>query len=447
VTRLRRTLAAERGIALPLALGVLFVVAGLATVAARAAINANHSSFRDSNVKRAIQAANAGIKAASYQLNLLQPLPSECVLRATSGGPLSTAAATGSWCPTQTEDLGGNASYTFQVSQSTPLSYNSNGQVVTERSLVSTGTVNGQSRRVFVRVTAPGGTPLFPKNYAAVSLNSVNFGNSGTITGWLGSNGNITLQNTFKVSGEAHPGTGKTVTLQNQASVTGSKTPATEPFSFSPVNQRSAPTVNNNSRIGTLDPWTSPGDISWNPTTRVLDMSKTSTLTLSGDVYSFCRITMTQSATIKIAARGPLQLPLRIYMDTPENCGGSSGMGSVSLNQSSSFQNLNSSPASFLLAVSGSATKATSVDFGQASAPGTQTVMGIYAPFSTVSMNNSVDYVGAVVAKQVQLSNSVKLTYDPLIQNLSEDPLFVYHRTEYLECTNVATTTTPDSGC
>jgi len=447
VTRLRRMLAAERGIALPLALGVLFVVAGLAAVAARAAIDANHSSYRDSNVKRAIQAANAGVKAAVYQLNLMQPLPSECVLRASSGATLTTAKATSQWCATQTEDLGGNASYTFRVSQSTPLAYNSNGQVITERSIVSTGMVNGFLRRVFVRVAAPGGQPLFPKSYGVVSMNSVTVGNSVTVNGYLGSNGNITLQNTAKVNGDAHPGIGKKVTLQQSSSVTGSKTPATEPFSFSPVNQRAANTVNDNSRIGALDPWTSPGDISWNPTTRVLTMSKTSTLTLSGDIYSFCRIQLSGSATIRVAARSSTQLPLRIYMDTPESCGGAAGMGSVSLTQSSAFQNLNTASATFLLAASGSATKSTSIDLSNSAGPGVQTAMGIYAPFSTVNLSQSINLVGAVVAKQIQAGNTVTITYDPLIQQLAEDPLFVYHRSQYLECTNVATGTSPDSGC
>src|SRR3954454_3127533 len=115
----------------------------------------------------------------------------------------------------------------------------------------------------------------------------------------------------------------------------------TEPFSFSPVNQRPTNSTNDNGRIGTLDPWTSPSDISWNPTTRVLTMSKTSTVTLSGDIYSFCRIQLSGSATIRIAARSATQLPLRIYMDTPENCGGAAGMGSVGLSQSAAFQNLN----------------------------------------------------------------------------------------------------------
>jgi hypothetical protein len=176
-------------------------------------------------------------------------------------------------------------------------------------------------------------------------------------------------------------------------------------------------------------------------------MSGGSTLTLSGDTYSFCRIELRNSATLRIAVRNSAQLPLRIYMDTPENCGTASGMGSVSLTQTSAIQNLNSSSASFMLAVSGSATRATIVDLGNASVGGAQTVMGIYAPFSTVNMSQSIRIVGAVIAKQVQASQSVVITYDPLIQQLREDPLFVYKRSEYLECTNVATGTSPDSGC
>ena len=53
-------LRSERGIALPAALAVLFMVAGLATVTAKAAITSDHESLRDRNVKQALQAANAG---------------------------------------------------------------------------------------------------------------------------------------------------------------------------------------------------------------------------------------------------------------------------------------------------------------------------------------------------------------------------------------------------
>ena len=98
--------------------------------------------------------------------------------------------------------------------------------------------------------------------------------------------------------------------------------------------------------------------------------------------------------------------------------------------------------------MSGSAAKATSVTLGQSGGPTEQVVMGIYAPFSTVTLANSVNLVGAIVARQVQLSNSVKVTYDPKIQTIAEDALLVYRSSDYVECTNLASTvTTPDSGC
>ena len=114
-------------------------------------------------------------------------------------------------------------------------------------------------------------------------------------------------------------------------------------------------------------------------------------------------------------------------MDTPENCGGASGMGSVATQPDQlDFQNLNTDPATFCVAVSGSATKATSVTLGQSGGPTAQVVMGIYAPSRPSTLANSVDFIGAVVAQQVQMSNSVKVTYDPKIQTIAEDALLVY---------------------
>ncbi len=71
----------ERGVALPVALAVLFVTAGLATVAARSAIVADHQSLRDRNAKRAIQAATSGLQDAVYQTNMLQPAANQCVVK------------------------------------------------------------------------------------------------------------------------------------------------------------------------------------------------------------------------------------------------------------------------------------------------------------------------------------------------------------------------------
>src|SRR6266581_1754063 len=104
VTRFRRILADERGIALPMALAVLFMTAGLATVAARSAITADHQSLRDESSKRAIQAAVSGIQNAAYQTNLLQPSPTQCAGRNGSGQLAAQAVQSNGWCAAMQED-------------------------------------------------------------------------------------------------------------------------------------------------------------------------------------------------------------------------------------------------------------------------------------------------------------------------------------------------------
>ena len=236
MSRLRRMLAADqRGIALPLALAVLFVVAGLAAVAARAAIHANHQSLRDSTSSARSRRPMPGINAAIYQLNLMQPTRNECVVtRAPPAAPWRPSAAPSERLVPSSDRGSGRQRQLhlpgLTVDADSP-STERPGRDASGR-IVSTGTVNGVLRRVSMRVTAPAGDPLFPKGFAVVSLNSVSYGNSVTITGNLGSNGNITLANTAKVTGNAVPGIGKTVTLNNSATVSGAKTAATEPFAL-----------------------------------------------------------------------------------------------------------------------------------------------------------------------------------------------------------------------
>src|SRR4051812_49078250 len=150
----------ERGVALPVALGILFLVAGLTTIAAKAGVVTNHFSQRDRNAQRALAAANAGIEATVYQLNLMQPKALECVVKdATTNTLRLTAADVDGWCINQTEDLGDGASYTARASAGVTL--NTNGQVLLQRTIVSTGTVNGIKRRVLLTSNAATGRPLF----------------------------------------------------------------------------------------------------------------------------------------------------------------------------------------------------------------------------------------------------------------------------------------------
>jgi hypothetical protein len=375
----------------------------------------------------------------------MQPKALECVIKDASTNTLRlTAADPDGWCINQTEDLGDGASYTARATAGVTL--NTNGQVLIQRTLVSTGTVNGIKRRVLLTSNAATGRPLFPANYAALSLSSVDFGNSVFINGGIGSNGNITLRNTAEVCGAATPGPGKTLTLANSATVCPGYPTSSAPTTFvlAPVDQGTSATQNDDSRICAAD--TCSGSVSWNAATRTLTLTNSGVLTLSGNTYSFCKLDLRNSSQLRIAAR---TTPLRIFFDTPEACGLPSGTAQVTMTQTSGIINLNTDPTTLQIMVAGSSTRTTSVEFHNTGDAATDVHMTIYAPNSTIIFENPTTMTGALAAKSILLQNSVELTYDDRVRgitSINSAQLFQMD-TGFRECTAVASGTAPDSGC
>jgi Tfp pilus assembly protein PilX len=444
-----RRLTEERAVALPVALAVLFTVAGLATVAARAAIVSNNQSFRDNNAKRAVQGANAGLQAAVYQTNLLQPSSTQCVHKATSNNALTNGALQAdTWCQPQTEDLGDGATYTFQVSSPSVVT-TSTGLSVDQRKVVSYGTVNGVRRRAVVTINAGRGAPIFPPGYAVAVRDSINMKNNANISGHLGSNGTITIKNNLDACGNVTPGPGKTdypKIGQNFTQCPGyNTTPAAEPFDLQPVDISKA-TPNDNARLTNMntagkDTCSSCNKITWSSATRVLTIENAGVWNPGGDVYLLCRLDF-KGGTIQLASR---TTPLFIYIDSPHNCGSTTGRGSVVMD--GTFTNLYSPAHAIAILVAGSSTYATSVDLPTNSAT---SPIGVYAPNSTVVMKNNVDFTGAVVAKSLTVENNAKFTWHSAIDGLLSGSNIRYYQAatgSYKECTNVATGTAPDSGC
>ena len=451
---LRRLLSDQRGIALPVAMAVLFTTAGLATVAARSAMTATHQSSRDTAVKRAIQAAVSGVKNAVYQTNLVQPGTTQCVGRNGSGQLAAQAVQANGWCAPMTEVLGDGVSYSEQVSQATTVTANS--VPVLQRLISSSGTANGVTRRVLYTVQAATGTQLFPTGYVAVTDVSINMKNNSQVSGGLGSNGNITLKNNSNVCGPITAGPGKTYTHGPNTTVCAgySTANATQPFAIQPVdlskaspndNQRITNAINNSGTNKDACSNTC-NKISWNATTRVLTLNSGAVLTLSGNKYFFCRLELKSGSTVQIASR---TTPMEVYIDSPENCGSTSGMGSVAWNSSSNFINLSNNPATFVLYVAGSSRIATSVNLSSNDSTGAaQIIMAIYAPNSTITYANNLNFTGAIVAKTIDLQNNSVLTYDSRVTGItSGSAVRFYEGYDYKECTTVPTGSTPDTGC
>ena len=446
-----RKLHDERGIALPVAMMVLFMAAGLAMIAARSGIVSTHQSYRDSNAKSAIQAAQSALQVTVYRANLLQPANTQCVIKDPSTGALSKASVQADgWCAPQTETLGDGATYTTQMSQVSNVKIN--GQMLAERRIIATGVSNGVTRRAVVTVDASTGDPLFPLNYAMVARDSITFKNNSTVSGNIGSNGDIEFKNNTDVCGNITPGPGKQVIKKKAIGHCAGdvETPATQPFAFQPVDMSGPNAGNDNSRILNMKNGTTPADsctncakVLWNNTTRVLTVQGGGVLTLSGNVYALCRLDLQGGGQLKISAR---TTPLVIYVDTPESCGSTAGMGSVNL--SGQVLNVNSDPATFVMMVAGSSTIATSVDIEDNSVTKANAPMAIYAPNSDVDYKNNLDWKGALVAKSITMKNNANIEYDSRVSDLFLAGGIRFYETQgYKECANVLPSSAPDSGC
>jgi hypothetical protein len=422
---------------------LILVLSTIGTAVLATTISASHQSTRDRSVKRAIAAADSGLQTALYRMNKVEPQDLECVVSGTVSGVTTLAiepVQADGWCREQTEDLGEGASYSYRVKGGVQV--NVNGQNLLQRRIVSAGIVGGVQRRALTVVATQQGSGLF-SGKGLISDKDLFMENNVVVTGDTGSNGVIGIKNNVLICGNATPGPGKQVMTQNNSSVCGSTTPATQPFVLNPVG--TIPAVDGNFRIGTLDPWSSQGGSTWNPLTKQLTLQNNASLTLTGNAYSFCSLTLKNNSQLIIGARPPGAEPVKIYIQSPESCQATGGNGSVTLQNNASILNINSDPTTFQLYVTGSPTTSTFVDFKNNFTP--KVNMAIYAPYSLVTLENNTDLVGAIAAGQVFLQNNSKVTADSRTGGIgSAATSLLYRRQSWVECTT-SSGATPDGGC
>ena len=440
--RRQERLRSEQGIALPAAVVMLMIMMLLASVAGLATRTATGQSSRDRGTKRAVAGVDAGLDTAIYRLNKLSPSALLCVVMGATGLTIEPVQSDG-WCRAQTESLGEGASFSYRMSAA--LTITLNGQSLLQRKVVSTGTANGVSRRAMATVNSLTGASVFSGN-AVTSLTDLVLPHSASIVGNAATNGNMSLQASSLLCGDALVGPGKTFTTTSPAQQCPGFTHAvaSQPLTLNPVDQGNAATVNDNGRIGVEDPFVLKLLSTWNPGTRVLKLQNTSTLTLTGNTYSFCYLEIDNLSQLIIAPRLPTQPPLKIYIDAPENCPGVANAGNVKLLNQGILSNLNTSSETFQILAVGSPQAETSIDF----ANNVSLVNGvIYAPRSTLGLYNSTSIIGAVAAQTVAFSNSAKVTWDPTANLSLDDLLPLFRRASWVECTSTQPGPDPSSGC
>jgi hypothetical protein len=423
---------------------LLVIIASVVAAMMATTIGANGQSNRDRSTKRAVAAADAGIQAATYRLNKLTPGNLLCVVKGVANQLLTEPVQSDGWCRAQTEDLGDGASFSYRVRSA--IQNVVNGQQLLQRTIVSTGTVNGVSRRVSTVMGSATGVSLFG-GYAVISLTDLNLSNSARIEGNVASNGNINLENSAQVCGNATPGPGKQLTATNNSGLCAGFTsaPATQPFVLNPIDLGNTSTVNDNALIGVTDLVSQLLGFVWNLANRTLSLSLGNSLTLRGNVYSFCSLEINNNSELRIAPRSP-SVPLKIYIDAPENCPGVPNAGTVRLRNGGNIINMNSDPTAVQLYVAGSPTIPTTLryenNFQQA------LNMVIYAPQSSVTLDNFTHIQGAVAAKTVTLNNNTEIRWDSRVGDIAVDGLKpLLRRQAWKECTVQAAGAAPDAGC
>jgi hypothetical protein len=426
ITNRLKALRREDGIALPVVMGVMSVMLLLIVVAANDSGKANDAANHDRGSTRALQGADSALEAAIYRLNTLDVMnrsdSEQCVAVALETQQISRQAygATSGgrrWCPPVHGTLADGTSYTYWVSDAVDLP--DNGGIT--RTVIAQSTDGGVTRQASVELTARSeSTPLFGTG-TIISLENFIIGGGTFVNGNVQSNGNIRLDGSARICGDATPGPGRAATWTGAGSYQcgGSRTPAPGPVTLPPVDLAQAAN-NDNSRIcassnpATSDPCSgkSSWQVHWEPAKRRLDVMGNSHITLGGNLYFFCYFRVTNGARVIIAPRNP-SIPVRIYIDSPQNCPNTNPKGTFEVINDGKIENPYGAPALQFYVAGNTANPAQTTQIELANSGGVGMPMLVYAPNSPVRISGVFAVHGAVAARLVKIEGSGGINSHP----------------------------------
>jgi hypothetical protein len=454
-----RDIRREDGVAMIVAMGIISVMLILTATVVASTQLLGGATKQETSGKRAFEAAEAGLQATVYRLNMLAPATDKCI---GGSGETVQAATTGGNCASYSEDLGNGGS--FKSWTTVPLSSGGScaglqvgtASSISERCVTASGTVDGVTRRVQARVASYAAAPVFPVS-GVVGLRSVSISNNGHVNGGTGSNGTVSISNNGSSSSVVIGPSAPAPTVGNNGSsgpVT-RRTTAQGPFVLAPVNPGNSTTVNDNVRLSNAfaSPRVSPFDsvstgVTYTAATRTLSLSNNASVTLGGGIYNFCSLSLSNNSTITLAAGARTA----IYIDSPERSGSGcpAASGTFSMSNNSGFVN-NSPP----VAGSGFAHDPTALQLYVVGKTGATVTLAnnaafygtLYAPTSTVSVANNAGTWGAVAGNDVVVAPNGTLIADPNATSITTSGGGVFFRTAWRECGKTAPATNPSGGC
>jgi hypothetical protein len=457
ISRLRRRLRllarSERGMALPTALFAIIASFGLASAAVMASVDTQRGTSRDQDSKSSIAAADAGASVAMMRLNrYANALSSSTPCLGVSGSTLTLSGASADgWCPAISGTVG-SSTYFYRTSP-----FVTGGTT----SVVSTGTDGVVSRRIAISFRATTVGNAFSAE-GLIGVDDIRIDNGSNARVGVGTNGNIEVLNNGNVCGNVRYGIGKIEDFHiNGTQCTGyTKTQGNVNLppvsSFIPTdittnnyNYRLVKCTSTNDPVGCeLDSYapsrrrtsTEP----WNPTTRAISASNNASLTLTGGDYFICSLALNNNGDLIISESARV----RIFFDTPENCGLTSGAKQIDIQNGSDIRatgyqtdsgkfNL---PGFYLL---GSPNIQTYAYWSNNAGDGE---FLLYGPNTDVVINNNATYTSAIAGKTVHLDNRaiVEAVASQAIPQIGGATIF--SRQSYVECIG-ATASPPNANC
>jgi hypothetical protein len=453
-----RAARAEAGFAMPVVIGVTMVMMLLVAISVTLATRSSTDARADRNTKLARQAADAGLELALFRTNQAlagNSTSQPCFDKNAATGTFSYGgyAPGGGWCTPVTDSHPDGTQSSYRISEEVLVPGSSPPQYT--RKVVSSGTVRGETRRVYAEISARQGVTGFGI-YGISAKEKIFFQNSAaagspTHPVDVRTNGDIEMKENSYICGNVTAGPGKTLTQTHPATICPGKStaPATTLLQFPnyDVEHDAAKAANDNSRLGcgggaNKDACTSSGNVHWSTTSRQLMVENNASLTLGGNTYALCRLHLKNNSKLFIAARAPDAPPLRIYIDSPANCPGVPSEQFM-IENGTGITNLNTDPVTLQIFVRGN----TIVDYKNNSNVGAATPMMLYAPNATVMLQNHARITGGLVGKTVELKNNVQFNYDPNAATPVGSAALIYQPTQQRECTVTPAGAAPDAGC
>lgn len=416
----------ETGLGLPLAMGVLLIVMGLAAWSVSVADQLHRSSERDRGAKRALGPADAGLQRAAWRLAQTAPTTvsaTQCVVSRATGDEGVTCGAAPA-----TVSLGNGATYSYTATAAFTAPTTCAGQTgaVGDRCVTATGTANGVARRVQALLHRPLVDFVY-KHSGLIGKSSVTSGNnvkgyvcSGEPPSEIGSNGPVSLDNSTQLNASGCGGSGS-FTVYGQ-SFTGVQGTGQKPGGYT-LPQISIPGTTAEWNTAAANLISSGTGATWVGGIGQRNLKITGNVELRGGTYVLCQVVQEDGIiTVKAGETA------KIYIDSPDRnpaSGCAAGTGGFWI-QNNEAMNWGTDPSitstqpatrapQLQVFVYGSSAWETSNRPCNGSKAGSVLICNgskfagtIYAPTSKVVLSNQTQIVGAIVADKLVLENGVQ---------------------------------------